>query len=165
LANQPCARILIGKPAADELAIYFIWRASQNRPRPSSQSAKDFEKNGRSGIRVPANGFLGIASINLRAEAEGCISPLYPVGRGESGCPYITAPIRDAGALDHNHVHPRSLLKNRQSPIVAHGTSSKVKIGSGRTDRPRWPVRPAPKCVNSLSVLLVPNVGPPVICS
>jgi hypothetical protein len=55
-------------------------------PRPS---AKDFEKNGRSGIRpgwspVPASRFLGneVASINLPAEAEQLHLSSIPCGSG-----------------------------------------------------------------------------------
>src|SRR6516165_9909059 len=64
------------------------WRMGRHDPTPRP-SAKDFEKNGRSGIRpgwspVPASRFLGneVASINLPLRLSGCISPLYPVGSG-----------------------------------------------------------------------------------
>ena len=67
------------------------WRMGRHDPTPRP-SAKDFEKNGRSGIRpgwspVLASRFLGneVASINLfiPLRLSGCISPLYPVGRGD----------------------------------------------------------------------------------
>src|SRR6516165_2228652 len=61
------------------------WRMARPRDHPQRIS----KKNGRSGIRpgwspVPASRFLGneVASINLPLRLSGCISPLYPVGRG-----------------------------------------------------------------------------------
>src|SRR6516164_4029981 len=118
------------------------WRMGRHDPETDETETIDHpqrisKKNGRSGIRpgwspVPASRFLGneVASINLPLRLSGCISPLYPVGRGwkmgrhgrDQSLSYLLAELESSNP-HRDRDHPQRISKKNGRSGIRPGWS------------------------------------------